>query len=489
MTQFTTFDTIIVICYMIVLVCVGIWTAKKTKTTEDFMVAGRNIGIWRFTAAMAACVIGGSLTMGSSTLAYNFGIGAIWLGGICAVSIFLMSLFLRTKLADMRILSAAEGFGIFYGPYARVLSALVMMIYMFMVGVVQVVAVGTIMNVMFGWSTQVSMLIGGVVVLAYIVIGGMWAVTYTDIFQFLIMTAGVIILCPILAIHGVGGFGAFIEQAPATHLDITSLGGAKIVAYILLYTPGFLVGQDIWQRAFTAKNPKTARRGTALAALYIFLYTVALIIIGICLVIVMPNLENPDLAFATATTSFTPIGVRGVIMAAAMAAVMSTASSEIMGTATVAFNDLIKNGKPDLSEKQGIMITRVIAVIVGLLAIVCALWIQSVLVALDVAYAFISGCIFVPLVFAFLLKKVSAKAGLLSLLGSFVTVVIFLVKDGLTATTPIMFGILVSAVIFFIVTAIDRNKHEVNILEDGTVYVDGVKQEVKKRKSAMAMEK
>lgn len=484
MTQFTIADTIIVICYMLVLIGVGIWVAKRTKTTEDFMVAGRNIGIWRFTAAMAACVIGGSLTMGSSTLAYTYGVGAIWLGGICAVSIFLMSLFLRTKLADMRILSAAEGFGIFYGPFARVLSAVVMMIYMFMVGVVQVVAVGTIMNIMFGWSTQVSMLIGGVVVLAYIVIGGMWAVTYTDIFQFLIMTAGVIVLCPILAIHGVGGVGAFIEQAPATHLDITSLGGAKILAYILLYTPGFLVGQDIWQRAFTAKDPKTARKGTALAALYIFLYTVALIIIGICLMIVMPNLENPDLAFATATTTFTPVGIRGVIMAAALAAIMSTASSEIMGTATVAFNDLIRNAKPDISEKKGILITRIIAVIVGCLAIICALWIQSVLVALDVAYAFISGCIFVPLVFAFLLKKVSAKAGLLSLLGSFVTVVIFLIKDGLTATTPIMFGILVSAVIFFVVTLIDRTKHVVDIHEDGTVYVDGVLQETKKRKSA-----
>lgn len=489
MTQFTIADTIIVICYMLVLIGVGIWVAKRTKTTEDFMVAGRNIGIWRFTAAMAACVIGGSLTMGSSTLAYTYGVGAIWLGGICAVSIFLMSLFLRTKLADMRILSAAEGFGIFYGPFARVLSAVVMMIYMFMVGVVQVVAVGTIMNIMFGWSTQVSMLIGGVVVLAYIVIGGMWAVTYTDIFQFLIMTAGVIVLCPILAIHGVGGVGAFIEQAPATHLDITSLGGAKILAYILLYTPGFLVGQDIWQRAFTAKDPKTARKGTALAALYIFLYTVALIIIGICLMIVMPNLENPDLAFATATTTFTPVGIRGVIMAAALAAIMSTASSEIMGTATVAFNDLIRNAKPDISEKKGILITRIIAVIVGCLAIICALWIQSVLVALDVAYAFISGCIFVPLVFAFLLKKVSAKAGLLSLLGSFVTVVIFLIKDGLTATTPIMFGILVSAVIFFVVTLIDRTKHVVDIHEDGTVYVDGVLQETKKRKSAEVMGK
>ena len=465
MTQFTTVDTVIVICYMIVLICVGIWVAKKTKTTEDFMVAGRSIGIWRFTAAMAACVIGGSLTMGSTTLAYNSGIGAIWLGGICALSIFLLSLFLRTKLSDMRILTTAEGFGVFYGPQARVLSAVVMMIYMFMVGVVQVVAVGTIMNVMFGWSTQVSMLIGGVVVLAYIVIGGMWAVTYTDIFQFLVMTAGVIILCPI----------------------ITNLGAARIVAYILLYTPGFIVGQDIWQRAFTAKNPKIARHGTALAALYIFLYTVALIIIGICLVIVMPDLENTDLAFATATTTFTPMGIRGVIMAAALAAVMSTASSEIMGTATVAFNDLIRNAKPDISEKKGILITRVIAIIVGLLAIVCALWIQSVLVALDVAYAFISGCIFIPCVFAFLLKKVSAKAGLLAMCCSFVTVIFFMAKDGLAATSPIMGGIVVSAVVFFIVTLIDRNKHVVDIHEDGTVYVDGVLQENKRRKSADAL--
>lgn len=488
MTHFTTTDTIIVICYLIVLIGVGIWVARRTKTTEDFMVAGRNIGIWKFTAAMAACVIGGSLTMGSSTLAYNFGIGAIWLGGICALSIFLLSLFLRTKLSSLRILSAAEGFGIFYGPYARVLSAVVMMIYMFMVGVVQVVAVGTIMNVMFGWSTQVSMLIGGLVVLAYIVIGGMWAVTYTDIFQFIIMTVGVCILCPIMAIHSIGGVETFIESAPATHLNITSIGGAKIVAYILLYTPGFLVGQDIWQRAFTAKSPKVARRGTAFAALYIFLYTVALIIIGICLVIAMPNLENPDLAFATATTAFTPTGVRGVIMAAALAAVMSTASSEIMGTATVAYNDLVRNAKPDCTEKQGILITRLIAIAVGLLAIVCALWIQSVLVALDVAYAFISGCVFVPLVFAFLLKKVSAKAGLLSMVGSFITVIIFMVKDGLAATTPIIFGMFVSAAIFFGVNAIDKKKHKVDIMEDGTVYVDGVLQEQKRRKSAEVME-
>ncbi|MDO4486323.1 MAG: hypothetical protein Q4C46_06985 [Bacillota bacterium] len=74
--------------------------------------------------------------MGGTTLAYNYGVGAIWLGGVAAFSIFLLSLFLRTKLSNMRILSACEGFGVFYGPQARVLSAVVMMVYMFMVGVV-----------------------------------------------------------------------------------------------------------------------------------------------------------------------------------------------------------------------------------------------------------------------------------------------------------------------------------------------------------------
>lgn len=485
MTQFTTVDIVIVIVYMLALVGVGIWTARKTKTTEDFMVAGRNIGIWRFTAAMAACVIGGALTTGGATLGYSFGISALWLGGVFAVSIFLLSLLLRTKLTNMRILSACEGFGVFYGPQARLLSSLVMIVYLFMVAVVQVVAAGTIMNVMFGWSIQASMLFGGLVVLAYVVIGGMWAVTYTDIIQFLIMTVGVIIICPAMAIHGVGGFGAFVEAVPETHWDITGIGAAKIVAYILLYTPGFLVGQDIWQRAFTAKNAKVARRGTAMAAAYIFIYALAITVLGMCLVIAMPDMEDPTLAFATATTTFTPTGIRGVLLAAALAAVMSTASSEIMGTATVLYNDLISNGNLAISEKKGVLITRIIAIITGCAAIVCALWIQSVLVALDVAYAFLSGCIFIPLVFAFLMKKVSAKAGLLSLLGSFITVVVFMVKDGMSATTPIMYGILVSAVIFFVVNAIDKKKHEIEILEDGTVIVDGVKQELKKRKSAM----
>ena len=62
----------------------------------------------------------------------------------------------------------------------------------------------------------------------------MWAVTYTDIIQFIIMTLGVCVICPVMAIHSIGGVGTFIQAVPETHLDITNIGTAKIIAYIFL---------------------------------------------------------------------------------------------------------------------------------------------------------------------------------------------------------------------------------------------------------------
>lgn len=100
------------------------------------------------------------------------------------------------------------------------------------------------------------------------------------------------------------------------------------------------------------------------------------------------------------------------------------------------------------------------------------MWIQSVLVALDVAYAYLSGCIFIPLVFAFVLKKVSARAGLYALTSSAIVVTIFFVIDGITATTPIIYGMLTSAIVFFVTNAIDSKKREIDFVE-GRIVIDG----------------
>ncbi len=189
-----------------------------------------------------------------------------------------------------------------------------------------------------------------------------------------------------------------------------------------------------------------------------------------------PNLENTNMAFATAAVTFAPNGLRGLILAAALAAIMSTANGGILGSSTVIYNDLLKD-RITISADKEILVNRILAGIVCLLSVICALWIQSVLVALDVAYAYLSGCVFVPLVFAFILKRISARAGLYSLIASSVTVTIFFILDGITALTPIKYGVLVSAVVFFITNYLGGKKREINFYE-GKIIIDGKEQNV-----------
>lgn len=468
----------IIALYFGALLFVGYFSLKKTKSGEDYLVAGRMLPLPMFTAAMAAVVIGGGGTLGASELAYKAGLGGFWLSGMYAISVFLLSFLLGTKLSNMRILSTSEGIGVFYGPYARILGAVITLIYLFMIAVLQIVGIGTILSTMLGWSASAAMMLGGAIILTYLLLGGMWAVAMTDVIQIIIMTLGIIILVPIFALKEVGGFSGLVSTLPSSHFDLTDIGFQRIIAYVFLLVPGFLAGQDIWQKAFTAKSKKVSTRGTFLAALYIAVYGFGVILLGMCLYAVNPNLKDTTMVFATAAVTFMPTGLRGLLLAAALAAIMSTANGGILGSATVIYNDLLKD-RMDIPKDKIVSVNRVLCTIVTILAVICALFLQSVLVALDVAYAYLSGCIFVPLVFAFLLKKVSAKAGFYSLVTSFITVTAFFMIDGITAVTPIIYGMGVSAITFFGINIIDKKKREITF-EGERIFIDGVEEIVKK---------
>ena len=474
----STIDIAVILFYFVIVIAIGLIVSRKAKTAQEYLVAGRSLKMPMFVATMAAVVIGGGTTLGTSELAYTHGVSGIWVGGMIAISIFLMSRLLETKLSNMRILSTSEAVGIFYGPGARSMSALVAIIYLFMIAVVQIVGIGTILQTVFGLGTIISLAIGAAIILAYLTLGGMVSVVYTDIFQFSVMTLGVVILGPIFALKSVGGFAGLQEALPASYFDFGALGINKVISYVLLFVPGMIVGQDVWQKAFTAESKKTSSRGTLLASIYIVIYVIGVIIIGMCLQVVNPNLTNPNLSFATAAMEFNPVGVRGLLLAALLAAIISTANGCILGSSTVIYNDVLKP-RMNIPKNKELLVNRALAAMICLSALFVAMGLQSILRALEVAHGYLAGCLFVPLVFAFLLKKVSAKAGLLSLAASAVTVTIFFIKDGIAATTPISFGIMVSAVVFFGVNAFDRKKREF-IFEGEKVIIDGQEQSLVK---------
>lgn len=404
--NFNTLDVAIMIAYLLLLVIVGIIGSRRAKTSEDYVLAGRNLGFFMYFGCLGAVILGGASTIGSTKLGYEFGISGMWLVVMLGLGIMLLGIFLAKKISNLSVMTISEYLSKRFGVEAGLVSAVIAATYAMMVSVTQVIGMGTILNVLLGWNLTVSMLVGGGVVLFYTILGGMWSVTMTDIVQFIIMTIGVFFIMLPLGLSKAGGWSNLQSQLPDTYFTFTGIGGQEIFQYFLLFALGMVVAQDIWQRILTAKTIKIARAGTVAAGVYSLLYGIAVAIIGMCAFVILPNLEDTQNTFASMAVAILPSGVLGLVIAAVVSALMSTASGTLLASSTLISNDIIKRFfLKNITDDQYLALSRVVTTVIGILTIVCALWIQDVLVALDVAYAVLSGGIFAPVILGLFWKK------------------------------------------------------------------------------------
>ncbi|QCJ45217.1 sodium:solute symporter [Bacillus sp. S3] len=443
----------IVLFYFAMLIGVGIYSSKKIGNESDFLVAGRRLGYGLYVPAMTAVVLGGASTFGSTKLGYQYGISGLWLVGMIGLGILGMGIFFTKKLSKLSIFSVSELLGNRFGNSSRYISGLVMAVYDIMVAVTAVVAIGVMFSALFGWSSTTAILVGGLIVVFYTMLGGMWAVTLTDVIQFWIMFIGLIgILIPI-GIYHAGGASGLVNQVSPEFLNLTNIGGKAIFAYFLLFFFGMMIGQDIWQRAFTAKDEKILRRGTIYAGVLCIIYGIAGAVIGMVASVVVPGLADPQQALPQLVIKILPTGLIGILVAAVSSAVMSTASGTIMASSTIIVNDFILfKSKKNRTEKEKIKLTRIVTLIVGCIAILISLVLQDIIVALDVAYAILSGSIFIPVIAALFWKRVSAKVALSSMVISAIVVIGDLIIEGVSSLNAIIWGIVACALVMGIGT-------------------------------------
>lgn len=461
-------DYVIIALYFIVMIAVGFIAMRFTKTQEDYLVAGRRLSFPLFFGCMAALALGGGSTIGSTQLGYEFGFGGIWLNVSIGIGLVLAGLLVTTKLSKLRALSVNEVVGGSYGPTARIFSSVLTLIYTLTLSVVQVIAIGTIISGILGLDPTLSMLTGGGVVILYTLLGGMWSVTMTDIVQFVIKTVGILILAPLFCVTAAGGWESLISKVPEAYLSIGNMGFDKSFAYIVLYVPGLIIGQDIWQRIFTAKNQTVSKAGTICAGAYSVLYAFATVIIGMSVAVLLPELSNTQNAFVTGISLFLPVGVRGLVLAAAMAATMSVSSGTILAASTILYNDLFLRFLDKAPHRVNqVQITRMCALLIGAIVMICALWINDVLVGIDISYGYLSGCVFVPLVASFILKRFSPKAGLYALGISAAVVTLCFFTMGTASSLPIVGGMVSGLIAYTIVNLVSKEKVTSQFLDNG----------------------
>ncbi|WP_434572553.1 sodium:solute symporter [Pseudomonas sp. Z3-8] len=446
-------DLIVVLIYATGMIALGWYGMRRAKTRDDYLVAGRNLGPGFYLGTMAATVLGGASTIGTVRLGYVHGISGFWLCGAIGLGIVGLSLFLAKPLLKLRIYTVTQVLERRYNPAARHASAVIMLVYALMIGATSTIAIGTVMQVLFGLPFWVSILVGGGVVVLYSTIGGMWSLTLTDIVQFLIMTIGLVFLLMPMSIVDAGGWDAMVAALPARYFDFTAIGWDTILTYFLIYFFGIFIGQDIWQRVFTARSEGVAKVAGTAAGLYCVLYGLAGALIGMAAKVLLPDLENVNNAFASVVQTSLPNGIRGLVIAAALAALMSTAAAGLLAASTTVVQDLLPRLRQGRESGDGdVHENRIATLLLGAMVLAIALVVSDVISALTLAYNLLVGGMLIPLIGAIYWKRATTAGAITSMSLGFVTALFFMFKDGLDANTPIYYSLSVALVSFVVVS-------------------------------------
>ncbi|MFD3657382.1 sodium:solute symporter [Streptomyces sp. NPDC058620] len=451
-------DYAVIVVYLAGMLAMGWWGMRRAKSKSEFLVAGRRLGPWMYSGTMAAIVLGGASTIGGVGLGYQYGLSGAWMVFTIGLGLLALSVFFSARIARLKVYTVSEMLDLRYGGRAGIISGLVMWAYTLMLAVTSTIAYATIFDVLFDMNRTISIILGGAIVVAYSTLGGMWSITLTDMVQFVVKTIGVLLLLLPIAVVKAGGFSEMKAQLPTEYFDPLGIGGETIFTYVLIYTFGMLIGQDIWQRVFTARTDRTARWGGTVAGTYCLVYAIAGAVIGTAAKVIYPTLPSADAAFATIVKDELPMGVRGLVLAAALAAVMSTSSGALIACATVANNDIWSRlrgavaksgGEEERDEVKG---NRAFILIMGIAVILIAIALNDVVEALTVAYNLLVAGLLVPILGGLLWRRGTAEGALAAVCVGGIAVIGLMATYGILANEPVYYGLLSSLAVYVIVS-------------------------------------
>lgn len=411
-----------VLLYLVLILTVGIVAARRAKSADDFLVAGRRLPIWLCAATVTATFFGSGTIIGAAGAAYEGGFLAVIADPFgAALCVILAGIFFVRILRRMRLITVTDLFEIKYGTVAGMLSALALLItYIGWTGA-QLVAFGLILHTLTGISTTAGMIIGTVIVLGYTSAGGMWAVALTDFVQIIILVVGLVIMLPIV-VGDVGGWTAIASQFPEHSFRLIPLErtGAAWLEYLrawIILGLGSIATQDLLQRAMSSRNEAVAQNAFYVAGFTYLTVGMIPVVLGLVGAVTLPGLADPEFVVPQlALDHLNPIALT-VFVGALLAAIMSSADSALLAPATLLSANIVPFFKPDVSDRARLAWARYSIPVIGVCALVVALRAQTVYDLMLDAFSVNLVAIFVPFTAAIWWPKANRAGGLAAMVG------------------------------------------------------------------------
>lgn len=304
----------------------------------------------------------------------------------------------------------------------------------------------------------------GVIAVAYTAMGGLKAVIYTDVVQWIILLAGLILIGIPLGYHAIGGMDVIRATLPGEFMQLSNIEWQTIVNWAVTIIPIWFVGMTLYQRIYATRSPKEAQRAWYIAGAFEWPVMAFMgVILGLFARVAFETGMFEYMGFAPGGTmdaemglplllrTILPVGLMGLMMAAYFSAVMSTADSCIMAASGNIESDILKKIRPLPKGKKARLIqSQLITLGIGLLGLLIALQMENVLELMLHSYAFMVSGLFVPVLGAFFTKRGSATAAFWAMIfGGGTTLTLTLLSVDLPfGLDPNIFGISASALIF-----------------------------------------
>jgi sodium/proline symporter len=433
------------IAYLILMLVIGIYAYHRTANSEDYFLGGRSLGPWPAALSAGASDMSGWLLLGLPGYAYAAGIEALWLAGGLLVGTWLNWLLCAKRLRTYSIslnnaLTIPEFLSRRFDDKSKLLqtiSALFILLFFLFYTSSGLVAGGKLFHTVFGFDYQVAVVIGTLCVVSYTLFGGFLAVSWTDVVQGLLMAAAMLIV-PITAMDG--SFAELSDKLTAINPQLLTLWQnaqgepLSLIAIISLVAWGLgYFGQPHILARFKAtrsnKDIATARR---IAVTWTALSMAGAMLIGLIGVVYVHNalggvLKDGETIFMLLVNAFFHPVIAGILLAAILAAIMSTADSQLLVSSSALAEDIYKQLiRPNASQTEVVMVGRIAVVLLSGVALALAMTPDSSVLGL-VSYAWAGfGAAFGPaLLLSLFWSNMNRNGALAGILVGGITVVVW----------------------------------------------------------------
>jgi len=412
----------IILAYLIVLTGLNFYRARRVKSQEDFMVAGRKLKTSVMVFTLICTWIGSGTFIAGAEFASKAGFSALWLAAGAWVGIIVIY-FLAGKIQTFGQYTIGDILEVRYGPVARLFGAIALIISFTVIVSYQFVAGGFILNVATDGAIpdSVGTIIAATFVILFTAVGGMIAIAYTDLPNGIIIVLACLLSVPFVYLAA-GGFPEATQVLDAGYFAVVNEQfGAhpflKVGGYFLA-TMLLLMGvQSVYQKFYSAKTPKDARRAVIFWTIgTVFVETVVVIIAVFAyskfkgqIDLTIPKEGGKVVLMAAKSLVPAPVGI--LLLGAACAVVISTGMNYLLSPTTTIMRDIYQRFvKKEASQSNMVALQKVFVVFLGVIAFFLAMRLTSVLGMAFFAYT-IYGVAITPALIAALTWKRATKAG------------------------------------------------------------------------------